>query len=159
MAESCNRQQKNNKMYGYQSLHKTSPNHMSWCGLYGVLEEEINPKYILHLFYLLMYTFYLYCLWKSIHIGFITSNTKDRILQPYLDQVTLDLSKGKFFTYVFLGLYIHKTKVRNVQFHHFSLEIEEILETYVRNDLTIVEYSPCSGVFYFEMFKDSHSLV
>ena len=54
--------------------------------------------------------------------------------------MTLDLSKGRFFTKVFLALCIHKTKVRNVQFHHFILEIE------VRNDPSIVvEYGP--GLF------------
>ena len=46
-----------------------------------------------------------------------------RILQQYLDKVTLDLSKEWFFTLVFLAFCIHETKVRNVQFHHFSLEI------------------------------------
>ena len=47
--------------------------------------------------------------------------------RPYsstdLDKVTLDLSKGRFFTGVFLALCIHKTKFRNVQFYHILLEI------------------------------------
>ena len=45
------------------------------------------------------------------------------ILQQYLDKVTLDLSKGRFFTKVFLGLYIHETKVGNDPFHHLLLGI------------------------------------
>ena len=49
--------------------------------------------------------------------------SRDVIQQQYLYKVTLDLSKGKFFTEVFLGLGIHKTKVRNVQFYNFLLEI------------------------------------
>ena len=45
------------------------------------------------------------------------------ILPQHIDSETLDLSKGRFFTEVFLALCIHETKVSNVQFHHFILEI------------------------------------
>ena len=52
-----------------------------------------------------------------------TACTLRRILQQHLDKVTLDQSKGRFFIYVFFGLGVHETKVRNVQFHNFLLEI------------------------------------
>ena len=46
-----------------------------------------------------------------------------RILQQYLNKVTLDLSKVRFFILVFLTLSIHETNIWNVKFHHFLLEI------------------------------------
>ena len=50
-------------------------------------------------------------------------DSRGRILQQYLDKVALDLRKGWFFTKVFPALCIHKTKVRNVEFHQILLEI------------------------------------
>ena len=62
-------------------------------------------------------------------------NTWGRILQQYLDTVTLDLSKGRFFTEVFLALYFQKTRVRNVQFHNF-LHLKS--KKYLKSKLEIV---------------------
>ena len=45
-----------------------------------------------------------------------------RILQQYLDKLTLDPSKGRFFSYVFLALCIHKTKLGMFSFIIFYLK-------------------------------------
>ena len=50
------------------------------------------------------------------------------ILQKYFNKLTLDLSKGTFFHFSFLGLSTYETKVRNVYFHNFLLESEVMLK-------------------------------
>ena len=52
-----------------------------------------------------------------------TINIWGRILQQYLDKVTLDLVREGFSLKFFLHFVFDKTKVRNVQFHNFLLEI------------------------------------
>ena len=42
---------------------------------------------------------------------FLSIHSWGSILHQYLGKVTLDISKGRFFTEVFLALRIHKTKL------------------------------------------------